>query len=138
MHKFPITEYKKFEELPLEELNKLKFSIYIIDFNWNFLFLNEFVHKIHGKRVKNAIGRNLWDVFPELASNPLYQMMKKNIEKGIVVNQVTHSPVNGLRVNIVGYPLEDSYYFSSSILPNKQDLLQELRAQLHKKNNPDI
>ena len=37
MHKFPITEYKKFSELPFDKFNTLKFSVYIIDFNWNYL-----------------------------------------------------------------------------------------------------
>jgi PAS domain S-box-containing protein len=134
MHKFPITDYKRFEELPLDLLDKLKFSIYLIDFNWNFLFVNQFVHHSFGKRVENIIGKNLWDVFPELDGNPLYKMMKKNIENGIVVNQVTNSPVNGQRVNVVGYALEDCYFFSSSVVPDKQDLLQELRKQLGNRN----
>jgi hypothetical protein len=138
MHKFPITEYKRFEELPLDQLNDLKFSVYLVDFGWNFLFINNFAYKNHGKRVENSVGANLWTTFPELWNNPIFQIMKKNIEKGIVVNQITVSPINAQRVNIVGYALEDCYYFSSSVLPDKRDLIQELRDQLDKKNRTNF
>jgi hypothetical protein len=133
MHKFPITDYNRFEELPLDQLNNLKFSVYIVDFNWNFLFLNDITSKNHGKRVENAVGANLWTTFPELMADPIFKIIKKNMEKRVVINQVTVSPVNGQRVNIVGYALEDCYYFASSILPDKQDLLQDLRSELNKK-----
>ena len=50
MHKFPITEYKKFSEIPLDKLDTFKFSVYIIDFNWNYLFVNDFAKNNLGAR----------------------------------------------------------------------------------------
>lgn len=133
MHKFPITEYHRFEELPLTRFNELNFSIYIIDFEWNYMFVNDFVKKNLGARAENLIGKNMWEAFPELAADPSFQQMKRNTEKRVVTNLTVISPVNSQRINIVGYPLEDCFYFSSSILPDKNDLLQELRNELGKK-----
>jgi hypothetical protein len=133
MHKFPITSYSRFSELPLEKFDTLNFSIYILDFNWNYLFVNTFVKKNLGSRAENLAGKNMWEVFPELAADPSFQQMKKNTEKRVVTNLTVISPVNSQRINIVGYPLEDCFYFSASILPDKNDLLQELRGELGKK-----
>jgi hypothetical protein len=133
MHKFPITEYKKFAELPFDKLNSLKFSVYIIDFSWNYLFVNEFVQTNLGERGKDLIGKNMWVQFKELATHPSFQTLKRNSEKGIVSNLIAISPVNGKRLNITGYPLEDCYYFSASILPDKDDLIDELRNELGKR-----
>jgi hypothetical protein len=132
MHKFPITEYHRFDELPLTRLNELNFSIYILDFNWNYMFVNEFVKKNIGSRAENLVGKNMWTVFPELAADPSFQQMKRNAEKRVLTNVTVISPVNSQRINIIGYPLDDCFYFSSSILPDKNDLLQELRNELGK------
>lgn len=133
MHKFPITEYKRFSELPFDKFNALKFSVYIIDFNWNYLFVNDFAKMNLGERASDLIGKNMWDEFKELATDSSFTMLKKNSEQGIPSNIIVTSPVNGKRLNITGYPLEDCYYFSSSILPDKADLLEELRNELGKR-----
>ena len=133
MHKFPITEYNKFAELPLEKLNTLTFSIYLIDFDWNYLFVNDFSKKNLGTRGEDLIGKNIWTEFPELAADSSFNELRKKLEKKVVANLITISPINSQRLNIVGYPLEDCYYFSASILPDKGDLMQELRNELNKK-----
>jgi hypothetical protein len=133
MHKFPITEYKKFSELPFEKFNTLKFSVYIIDFNWNYLFVNDFVKQNLGDRASNLIGKNMWEEFKVLAADPSFQLLKKNTERGVSSNIIVTSPIDGKRLNITGYSLQDCYYFSSSILPDKDNLIDELRNELGKR-----
>lgn len=132
MHKFPIRKYSWFGDLPLDELNNLKFSVYIIDFDWNYLFVNEFVKKNLGARGMDLVGKNMWREFKELVDDPTFSLLKRNMEKRVLTNVVTTSPINGQRLNIIGYALEDCYYFTSSILPDKGDLLNELRGELAK------
>ena len=69
MHKFPITEYKKFSELPFDKFNTLKFSVYIIDFNWNYRFVNDFGKRNLGERANDLIGKNMWEEFKELTTD---------------------------------------------------------------------
>ena len=133
MHKFPITEYKKFSELPFDKFNTLKFSVYIIDFNWNYRFVNDFAKRNLGERANDLIGKNMWEEFKELTTDSSFQLLKKNTERGISSNMIVISPINGRRLNITGYPLQDCYYFSSSILPDKDDLIDELRNELGKR-----
>lgn len=134
MHKFPITEYTTFAELPLQHLDELKFSVYVLDFDWNYLFINDFVKKNLGDRGNNLIGENMWVRFPELANDSSFMLLKRNMENGIVSYFQTTSPINAQRLKITGYPLEDCYYFTSSILPNKFELMLELRNELTKKS----
>ena len=130
MNKFDISKYSKFSELPLDEFNKLKYSVYALDFNWNYLFVNDFVKRNLGSRADNLVGKNMWQEFEELAIDPSFAMMKKNAEKGLRVNIVTTSPITSQRLNIVGHPLEDCWLFSASILPDKDELIDELRNEL--------
>ncbi len=133
MHKFPITEYKRFSELPLDKFNTLKFSVYILDFDWNYLFVNEFAKSLLGKRGEELVGKNMWEVFDELQHDPSFKEMRIKMEKRVTTNIIVVSPIHGRRQNITGYALEDCLYFSSSILPDKENLIEELRQQLLKK-----
>jgi len=133
MHKFPVTEYKKFSELPLDKFNTLHFSVYILDFNWNYLFVNDFAKQLLGDRGKDLVGKNMWEAFEELVTDPSFSLLKKNSERGITSNLIAVSPVTAKRLNISGYRLEDCYYFTSSVLPDKGDLIDELRSELGKR-----
>jgi hypothetical protein len=130
MHKFPINEYKTFSELPLDKFDSFKFSVYILDFGWNYLFVNEFVKQNLKERGQSLIGKNMWTIFPELAADPVFNQLKEKLDRRIACSFETHSPINGHRLSITGYPLEDCFYCSSSILPDKEELLNELRQQL--------
>ena len=134
MHKFPVSEYRRFSELPLEKFNTLNFSVYILDFAWNYLFVNDFAKRLLGDRGKDLIGKNMWTEFEELVTDPSFSELRKNTERGITSNLIANSPVTARRLNISGYPLEDCYYFTSSILPDKGDLIDELRNELGKRN----
>ncbi|MFD2163649.1 PAS domain-containing protein [Paradesertivirga mongoliensis] len=132
MHKFPIFNYSKFKELPLEQMDALRFSIYVLDFNWNYLFVNAFACNMIKRSREELLGKNMWEVFPVLEKDPSYMLMRKNAQNGHMSDISTVSPVTRQRVNIKDYRLEDCYYFSVSVLPNKESLMDELRDQLEK------
>ena len=130
MHKFPIYEYKAFRELPFDKFNTFKFSVYIVDFEWNYLFLNDFAKNNLGDRGADLVGKNMWAVFPELAHDSMFIQLRDKMERRITCNLETNSPLTGRRLHITGYPLDDCYFFTSSILPDKEELLNEIRMQL--------
>ena len=104
-----------------------------MDFHWNYLFVNDFAKNNLGERGNDLIGHNMWETFEELTNDASFQLLKRNAEKGIASNMIVTSPVNGKRINIAGYTLTDCYYFSVSILPDKDDLIDELRHELEKR-----
>lgn len=130
MKQFDISTYSQFSELPLNDFNSFKFSVYVLDKDWNYLFVNEFVKNNLGIRASDLTGKNMWVEFKELAIDPSFILLKKNTEKGLDTNIITNSPINLQRLNIVGHPLKDCYFFSASILPKKEDLIDELRREL--------
>ena len=127
MHKFPITNYKNYSQLPLDEFNTQKFSIYIIDFDWNYVFANDCAYKTLNKTENDLIGKNM---FTGIEVDPEYSRFLKKVENGSVSNIIAISPATRKRVSVTGYPLEDCYYFAVSALPDKEDLMNELRSQL--------
>jgi hypothetical protein len=133
MHKFPIYEFKTFAELPLDKFDTFKFSVYIIDFNWNYLFVNSFVRNNLGERANDLVGKNIWETFKELTTDSAFSQLREKMENKIPCNFETHSPINGKRLYITACPLEDCYYFTSSILPDREELMNEIRRFLTRK-----
>jgi hypothetical protein len=127
MHKFPIAQYNRFAELPLERFNEFSFNVYILDLSWNFLFVNNNATRGLGPRGKDLVGRNMWEEFPELTFDPGFKELKAGLEKGKLVTVKTISPITGNNLHITGYPLTDCYYCNSSVIPDKDELIQELR-----------
>jgi hypothetical protein len=132
MQKLNIPKDTSFAELPFETFNQLKFALYVLDSGWNYLFVNDYATSNLRMSSGELVGVNMWTRFRELATDPAFVRMKNDIEKGIAVNFVTTSPINGQRLNIVGYSLKDCHFFYASQLPNKEDLLNELRSALEK------
>lgn len=130
--KFPVGDYKSFNELPLGLFDTFRYSVYILDFKWNYLFVNNFVKANLGSRGSNLFGKNMWEEFPELGRDAQFVRMRQEVEKGKHTNFTLISPITNKRLHVIGHPLSDCYYFSSSILPDKEDLLNELRTQLGK------
>ena len=132
MNKLNIHQYTSFDQLPLEEYNQLKYSVYVIDHNWHYLFINDFVKNNLGERAYSIEGKKMWEVFPELNNDTVFLQMKQDAEHGKDINVITVSPLTGHRLHITGHRLADCFVFSSSILPRKEDLMHELRENLHK------
>lgn len=130
MLKFDVTRYKRFEELPLIKFNEFNYCVYVISTEWNYLFVNDFSVKNLGERGIGLVGQNMWSHFTELSSHPGFLQMKQDTERGLSTDFTTISPLTNQRLNIVGQPLSDCYYFTASILPNKEDVISDLRRQL--------
>jgi len=133
MNKLPISDYKSFGDLPLDQFDQRKFSVYVLDKKWNYVFVNSFVHSNLRLEEEKLEGKNMWERFPEMYHDPVFAMLKRNSENNMETNIETVSPLTGQRINIIGKPLNDCYLFYTTILPNKEDLLRELRDVLKRK-----
>lgn len=124
-----------FSELPFDKFNTLRISVYAFDYDWNFLYVNNFVRENLGERGNNLEGKNLWEKFPELLVDPVFVNLKNEMELGNDVQVTTTSPITGHKLSVTGYMLSDCYVFSSAILPKKEELINDLRNQLRKKTS---
>jgi hypothetical protein len=134
MSKLPLHTYQAFEDLRLDEFDKLSFSVYILDRSWNYIFVNQFVTSNLGSDTGKLEGLNLWERFPQLKADPVFAMLKRNSENELETDIITVSPLTGQRLNIVGKPMRDCFLFYATVLPNKDDLLRELRDVLKKRD----
>ena len=96
------------------------------------MYVNHFVESNLGRKREELLGKNMWALYPELKTDPIFNQLKSETESGKQSNYITISPLTFHRLNIVGQPLEDCYFFTASILPNKDALLNELRVAMNK------
>ena len=115
MSKLDVSRYSSFKELPLHEYHALNFSVYVLDFNWNYLYVNNFVLNKLELEDDSLTGVNMWERFPALAADPYFMLMRTKMQKNVPVNIVTTSPLNAKRLNIVGQSLSDCYFFSAPV-----------------------
>ena len=129
-----IPKQARFSELPFDHFNTLKIAVYVVDLEWNYLFVNHFVSESLGERGLHLEGKNLWEQFPELASDPSYAQIKNEMESGKDIQLTTTSPIHNQKLSITGYVLHDCYIFSTVVIPKKEDLINELRKELRRKS----
>ena len=126
-------EYARFSELPLDELDRRKYGIYVIDYEWTYIFINEHVRELLGNI--SVIGKttpDVWKDFPHLNFQPLYILIKDAVDSKSKIILKSTSPLSNKKVEIQGTPLSDCYYFSIRELPDKDAVISELRAYLKK------
>ncbi len=127
---FPSSTF--FKELPLDQFENARYSIYVIDWNWNYLFVNKFALENLGSKANSVLkGKNMWTTFPELEKDLHFATLRENSEKGLNTNILAVSPLTGQRLHITGQKLGDCYLFTSSITPNKEKLIEELKNTLN-------
>ena len=120
-----------FKDLPLEKFQAVRYSVYVIDWDWKYLFVNKFATQNLGTKGIGLEGKNIWKNFPELETDLNFQTLRANSEKGLDTNILTISPLTSQRIHITGQRLQDCYLFTSSITPNKEELLEELKNALN-------
>ena len=109
-----------------------QFSIYILDFDWKYQFVNSFACETLSMEAKNLIGKNMWELFESYKQDPDFIKLKETAENKVVANITTISPITRKRISITSYPLTDCYYLADTILPSKESLMDELRAEIGK------
>lgn len=129
--KFSIDACKYYREIPLAALNELSFSVYIVDYQWKYLFVNKESKKVFGEFAETLIGKSALDVFSDARFKLIFDKIKRGVEKKMSINETIYSPLRGKQIVIKGYPLEDCYYFATTVLPAKDEVLGELREELN-------
>lgn len=126
--------YSCLKELPFAEFDKRKYSIYVIDYNWTYLFVNQHAKGYLGEL--SIVGKNIKQIWQEMPANnfkPVYEQLKEAVATKTRVVVKSMSPLTHKWVEIQGSPLSDCYYFTVKELPDKESLISDLRSYLNKK-----
>ena len=128
--KFRIPQYGKFQDLPFDELNEKKCSIYVVDYDWNYLFANAHAIDLLGSSPAGKNILNVWQDHPMVNFEAVFNMLKPGVEERQPLDILSRSPLTKKAIQILGHPLSDCYYFSIYELPDKESLLIELKSLL--------
>lgn len=127
-------QYHSFKDLPLERLQTRNYSIYIIDYHWEYLFANRYaIASIGGIDPTGKHVKQIWKENPQINFEPIYNVLDKRVAGRESFELKSRSPITRRAIEISGYPLTDCYYFFIHELPDKAKLIDELKTILKRK-----
>lgn len=131
--KYLLAQYYAFRDLPFDELNVKKSSVYIVDYDWNYLYAN---HQAVERMGSSPVGKNvkdLWKEHPDKNFQPIFDLLKGPVYERKPLDINSRSPLTKRVIEIIGHPLADCYFFAITELPDKESLLTELKGLLKKR-----
>lgn len=106
-----------------ELLSTMPHGYVTLNHDWIFTFANELAVKTSHKRREDILGKNVWDVWPELAGTELERQYRRAMETRIASHLEYHSPIRGVWTELHVFPIEQGIgvYF--------QDITRRRRAE---------
>jgi PAS domain S-box-containing protein len=104
-----------------------------VDKNWNYLYVNKRAGEIFGMNPADLIGKNVWEVFPEMVGGEFYKQSLKAMKTGVpVVFENYYAPDEQWFENRLVPTKEGMSTFFQDITPRKlaNDQLREQEALL--------
>jgi hypothetical protein len=129
---FSIKNCKTFQDIPLDIQNQLDYAVYIIDYQWTYLFINKHGEQATGTVATELIGKTALELFKGSPFNTVFAKLEYGVNEKLQIETDIYSPLRDKKVKISGYPLEDCYYFAAVPQIDKQALADDLRKFLRK------
>lgn len=86
-------EINEFQNKRINEvLSSIRDDVYVLDYNWNFVFANQQFTSRIGKESKDIIGNNIWDVLPKYKGT----LFEKNFRAAMSTRAITRFEVSGI------------------------------------------
>jgi len=73
-----LTKDKEFFYKVLEGISDI---VYVLDYDWKFMYLNNYAERYFLVQRENVIGKCIWDVFPQAVGTILYEILHQAKEK---------------------------------------------------------
>jgi PAS domain S-box-containing protein len=121
-------------ELRTEDiLESITDTFFTLDLRWRFTYLNERavararVAQGKGLRREELIGRNCWEVFPELAGTVFEREFRRALTEHKTVEFEAYSPPTASRVEVRVYPTSEGLAVYSRDITERTRAEEELR-----------
>lgn len=95
--------------------------------DWRFTYFNKNLFWPIHKKAKDALGKNIWEMFPELVDTVLYKQCHKVMLERIPVHFEYHSGYNDYWYEIVSYPDEEGICCLVKDITEKKKYEKELK-----------
>ncbi len=103
--------------------------IAVFDKNYNYVILNKYGTEVFGLKDQEVIGKNILDVFPQMKSSVMYQLLQKTFEQGeILLDQKYQSHISDRVLQNYFIPLLDKDNKVYRVLVVGHDITEISRA----------
>ncbi|UOQ64288.1 PAS domain-containing sensor histidine kinase [Hymenobacter volaticus] len=142
-----ITELTASNQLIEEQAHKLNIlfesitdALILLDREWNITFLNQEAQHLLKVKSQQAVGRNVWEMFPAEVGSVFYQEYHEAMATGQVVHFEAYYTTGGLWLEVKGFPSEEglSVYFSDITTRRDAEARQERLTQDLYRHNQDL
>lgn len=89
-------------------LDAITDGFFAVDRNWTFIRVNSLFEKVSGYRKEDMLGRNFWELFPDVSEQPYAAAMRKAYETSETVS--------------FEQPWPPAYHFTVSVFPSQEGL----------------
>ncbi len=122
-------------------LNSLNDGLAVLDKNWVYTYFNEQGAKIIGMRREELMGRNIWDLFPQVAGSKFYENYHRAVDTGQSVHfeEYFPEPLNQW-LECHCHPSSEglSVYFRDVTLAKEADTNLVLKVEELKRSNEEL
>ncbi|MBC7935944.1 MAG: PAS domain S-box protein [Rhizobacter sp.] len=111
------------------------------DNNWNYTYLNKQAAELHGRTIEELLGKNVWEEYPQVMSEPFYEALQKAKKTGEPQRvQLYYSEINKWYEDLI-YPSADgiSVYYHDITTRKQAELalvLAHEKLNYHINNTP--
>lgn len=114
-------EIKKLNQRILHIIESISDSFIAFDKEWNFLYINSLAEKYLGKSANSLLGRNFWDIFPELRNSEIHTKLQEAVLEGQAKFEEYRAELNVWFEIKVSVSDENIFIFFNDISQRKQD-----------------
>ncbi|HZV69699.1 MAG TPA: ATP-binding protein [Saprospiraceae bacterium] len=124
-------EYRKFNQDKEIVLNRISDGVVSIDNDWRYTFLNQASMKYHPVDPLEAVGKVMWEIYPELVGSLLWEKFHEAMHTKKVVKFEAFDPLLNIWFELKVYPSWDGltiiYKDVTESKQAEQELLQTLK-----------
>jgi PAS domain S-box-containing protein len=111
-----------------ELLSTMPHGYVTLNRDWIFTFANELAVKTSGKRREDLLGKNVWDIWPELAGTELERQYRRAMETRIASHLEYHSPIRDTWVELHVFPIEQGIGVYFQDITRRRHAEEDLKA----------
>lgn len=101
-------------------LESITDAFFSVDRQWRFTYLNPKAELLVGKTRQEMIGKNVWEIYPDLMDTAIYKECHRSVAKQVAVAVQEYIPRCGLWLQFHAYPSQDSLsVYAQDITANK-------------------
>jgi len=76
----------------------------VLDTEWRYSYVNQAAAKMFGKELDQLLGRNLWEVWPDLADSPFGEAYRRAVRENVPVEVEAFRPAMNAWLDVRCYP----------------------------------